>query len=322
MKTYVFEGEITALSSISHNGGQSVGVNSLLRREKFVQPDATVEEVPVISGNSIRGILRDVGMRHFCRALGYGENGAGLSLAAFHFLFSGGALTKDKTRGLDETGARALRELIPLVGLFGGAMGNKILPGKLKIGKAIPICAETLHLLPAPYCNVNPVSIWDYLQEEMYTRTDDAKNEHLQALIAPRVRTLLLDAARAKSEKEDAGKPQDDTGQHQQMRYYVETFAAGTQFYWKVVLDDPTEVEFEAFITTLVEFSKLPYLGGKSGTGLGEVAITFAKWLEIDSRVVAAQASDMAVDMVLGTKYMAHLQARAGEIRAVLEAIQ
>jgi hypothetical protein len=35
MKTYVFETTMTALSSISHNGGQSFGINSKLRREKY-----------------------------------------------------------------------------------------------------------------------------------------------------------------------------------------------------------------------------------------------------------------------------------------------
>jgi hypothetical protein len=63
MKTYVFEGVVTALTSISHIG-DSHGVNAKLRREKFVQPDGTVEEIPVISGNSLRGILRDRGMLH------------------------------------------------------------------------------------------------------------------------------------------------------------------------------------------------------------------------------------------------------------------
>ena len=139
METIEFTGIVTALSSISHGGGQSFGINSKLRREKFVQLDGSVEEVPVISGNAIRGQLRDLGMRHMCRVLGYGEateddgRPLGLSLPAFYFLFSGGALTKQKGRGLDIDRARTLRELIPLVGIFGGAMGNQIMPGKLKI---------------------------------------------------------------------------------------------------------------------------------------------------------------------------------------------
>lgn len=60
MKTIEFAGVMTALSSISHGGGQSFGINAKLRREKFVQPDGSVEEVPVLSGNGLRGLLREL----------------------------------------------------------------------------------------------------------------------------------------------------------------------------------------------------------------------------------------------------------------------
>ena len=150
MHTYVFEGTMTALTSISHIG-ETYGINAKLRREKIVQPDGSVEEIPIISGNSLRGILRDRGMWHMLRTLGYGVNEetgevSGLSLAAFYFLFSGGTLTSTGSRGLDIDEARRWCDLIPLVALFGGAMGNQIMPGKVKIGKAIPICKEMAHL--------------------------------------------------------------------------------------------------------------------------------------------------------------------------------
>src|SRR3990167_9316390 len=103
MKTYLFEGVMTCLTSVSHIG-DSHGVTAKLRREKFITPGGDVEEIPVISGNSLRGILRDRGMLHMLRTLGYGVNEEtgevhGLSLAAFYFLFSGGALTKVTGRG-------------------------------------------------------------------------------------------------------------------------------------------------------------------------------------------------------------------------------
>src|SRR3990167_3880206 len=152
MHTYVFEGCMTLLTSCSHIG-DTHGVNAKLRREKVAQPDGTVEEVPIISGNSLRGILRDVGMLHMLRHLGYGVNEEtgevqGLNLPAFYFLLSGGSLTSTGKLGIDIDEARKWRDLIPLVSIFGGAMGNQIMPGKLSIGKAIPICAETVHLIP------------------------------------------------------------------------------------------------------------------------------------------------------------------------------
>jgi CRISPR type IV-associated protein Csf2 len=324
MHSYIFEGQMTALTSISHIG-DSFGINTKLRREKVVQPDGAVEEVPVISGNAIRGILRDRGMLHMLKTLGYGvdeETGAvrGLSLAAFYFLFSGGALTKDGGKGLDVDEARRWRTLIPLVALFGGAMGNQIMPGKCKIGKAIPICQETAHIVPERFVTGREASIWDLLQEEAYTRRDDEKNESLRQLIAPDVRGLLeagaADKRAKRGTKEDVA---GETGQSQQMRYFVETISAGTRLYWDVTLDDVSAVEFDAFAVVLAEFSRHPYIGGKSGVGHGKVSIHFDNWLEINPRTAPTGS---AVSVPLGTGYMQHLQARADEIREAIDGLR
>jgi CRISPR type IV-associated protein Csf2 len=323
MQTIIFEGVMTALTSISHIG-ESHGVNSKLRREKVIQPDGTVEEVPIISGNALRGILRDRGMLHMLKTLGYGINEQtgevnGLSLAAFYFLFSGGALTKDTSnRGLDVDEARKWRSLIPLVALFGGAMGNQIMPGKIKIGKAIPICSETAHIIPEQFLENNVVSVWELCQEEAYTRRDDEKNENLRQLIAPEVRGLLEQDASAKREKTKNGdNVEGETGQKQQMRYYVETLAAGTRLFWEASLDDVTDLEREAFFVTLAEFSRSPYIGGKSGVGHGKVSIKIDRWLEINARVTTGKE----ISYSLGNLYQQHLQERGNEIRGLINGL-
>lgn len=322
-QTIEWSGVVTALSSIYHGGGQNIGVNSKLRREKFVQPNGTVEDVPVISGNGLRGLLRDRGMFHMCRALGYGVNEEtsevnGLTLPAFYFLFSGGALVKGGGgSGIDIDRARELRNLIPLVGVFGGAMGNQIMPGKLKVDKMLPICVETQHLLPAPWCDAETLSIWEYLQEEMYTRKDDEKDEHKRLLIEPATRLLLEEAATTKRNAPSQPVVQDDTGSKQQMMYYVETFAAGTQFFWSLVLDDATDVEFDAFATALGEFARMPFIGAKSNVGLGRVQVRFDKWHTVDAR----QAVGNQLDTPLGRRYQAHLAAHGDAIRELLAGI-
>jgi len=324
MNSYIFEGEMTALTSISHIG-ESYGINSKLRREKIIQPDGTVEEIPIISGNAIRGILRDRGMLHMLRNLGYGVNletgeVAGLSLAAFYFLFSGGALTKQGNAGIDVDEARKWRKNIPLVSIFGGAMGNQIMPGKVKIGKAIPICKETAHLVPDKYVTGSEQSIWDMCQEEPYTRRDDEKNENLRGLLAPEVRGLLEAAAASKKEKKDQGEDYaEKTGQSQQMRYFVETIAAGTRLFWDIVLDDVNDIEFDAFCVTLAEFGRYPYIGGKSNVGHGKVMIRFDKWIEINPRLAP---SGKELDFSLGTKYMQHLKQNGEAIKGIIDGLQ
>jgi hypothetical protein len=205
------------------------------------------------------------------------------------------------------------------VALFGGAMGNQIMPGKLKCGKAIPICKETTHLIPERYVTGAEQSIWDMCQEEAYTRRDDEKNENLRALISPDVRGLLEASAankRAKTGTKDdvAG----ETGQSQQMRYYVETMAAGTRLYWEMSLCDVNQIEFDALAITLTEFGRYPYIGGKSGVGHGKVAIQFDKWIEINPRL---SPSGNEIDTPLGTRYLAHLKENGVAIKEIINGL-
>lgn len=315
MRTLQFHGTVTAMRSISHNGGETLGITSKMRREKFVLADGSVEEIPVISGNGIRGVLRDRGMLEMCRALGYGVNDEtgevrGLSLPAFYFLFSGGTLTGGAGGGLDIDLARRIQTLIPLASVFGGAVAGQIMPGKLICGKMIPIAQETLHLIPEKFHVPHPASFWDLLQEEMYVRKDDEKNERLRGMLSDVQRNALSGVSTTIHEKGE---------NPQQMMYYVETLAAGTQFYWRLELHDVTDLEFEAFIAALVAFSKAPYIGGKHNIGLGEISIKFDSWIEINSRVSGGSAE---ITVPLGRAYQQHLESSGEEIRALLAALR
>jgi hypothetical protein len=198
-------------------------------------------------------------------------------------------------------------------------MGNQIMPGKAKIGKAIPICQETSHLLPERFIGDDVQSIWEMCQEEAYTRRDDEKNENLRQLIAPEVRGLL--EAKAADQREKAKVGDDlagETGQKQQMRYYIETIAAGTRLFWDITMDDVTDLEFEAFCATLAEFSRSPYIGGKSGVGHGKVKIHFDNWMEIDPRVAP---TGKEISFALGNLYKNHLEQCGAEIRELINGL-
>jgi len=367
MQTLIFEGVVTALSSVSHNGGQVFGNSAPFRREKFKLRTGETVLMPVVSGNSIRGVLRDRGMLHMCRLLGYGveeegfqetaervavasEEGerirldaaeshavrrSGLSLPAFHFLFSGGALTSEGGKAINIEKALRIRRVLPLAGVFGGATGNMILPGKLICHKMIPICEETLHLLPrrfhpawcvlhqhvAPHCGCTPQattqSIWEYLQTETYTRRDDAKNPHRHALLQAQARPQIA-GPQPTLLPTDVEPPDDDppgSGQKQQMIYEIETLCAGTDLHWKILLDDVWAIEFESFATALREFSRRPYIGGKSGIGHGEVSVHLDRWMSIDSRV---QVDSTDVAFPLGTAYAQHIQRHGAVMREEL----
>ena len=244
-------------SSVSHIGGTS-SIESEFRREKLINPEGRVIHAPVISGNSIRGKLRDLGCEWLLRRLKLSKP---LSLSAFYTLFSGGSLSKSGSGLLKLGEHKALREELPILSLFGTAIGNYMLPGRLRIGKMIPITQETQHLMPplhthkafATFYNTPP-SLYDIMSSESFTRFDDAKKPQYGDLYSP--------------DDNDKFKPQ-------QMRYILETMAPGTQLWWRIILEYATELEELALVSAFSEWGKHPTIGGKSATGHGLVTVQF-----------------------------------------------
>lgn len=301
--SYHFSGVVTALAPISHLGTQHGGTVATLNRQKVVQPDGTVEEVPVVSGNSFRGQLRDAGMRYMLDAIGLR-----VDLPAFHFLFSGGMLTKGESPANVRTGDyRRLRELVPLVSVFGGAIAGQIMAGKLDVGQFMPICAETVHLLPpsARRGQERFASIYDYLQIIEYTRTDNSKQEAFRYLMEPRAVALLEGAGLATLAEEP---------KTQQMRYGSEVFAAGTPFWHEMTLRHVSNLERESFLSAIAAYLERPTLGGKGAIGLGRVSFDY----EQASLETSVRAKAGAIAFGVGQEYLAHLQANAGEISGLL----
>ena len=265
MKTYIIEAKVTALSSISHNGGEQNGVVTHFRREKIVQPKGKVVDVPVISGNSSRGKMRDISALDILTK----EDNVKIQvdLDSHNLLFSGGSLESVGNKQLDLKKVRQMRVDMPALSVFGCSIGNIILPGKVQVGKMIPVCQETLHLIPGKFTeNVEIKSIWDLCQLEMYTRTDDTKNEHYRQYLTEKAK----EGDKIKS----------------QMQYYNETISAGTIFYWKICLTNTDDMETGAFLNILNKFANTPYvLGGNGRIGLGDIKIDIISTRTIDSDV-------------------------------------
>jgi CRISPR/Cas system CSM-associated protein Csm3 (group 7 of RAMP superfamily) len=264
MKTYVLECVVTALSSITHNGGEKNGTVTQLRREKFIQKNGKAIEIPVISGNSVRGKLRDLAAIDILTDAD--GNKAKVDADSFNLLFTGGSLESTGETGINVEKVRQMRKDMPMLSVLGGSVGNLILPGKVDIGKMIPICKETLHLIPEAFCNVygeEPKTIWEYCQTEMYTRKDDTKDEVKREF-------LKEDAAEKKS----------------QMIYETESVAAGTKFYWRVVLKDTDDVETGAFLATLNTWAaQNSQVGGNGRVGHGALKLEIKETKVIDANV-------------------------------------
>ncbi len=196
--------------------------------------------LPIITANSVRGILRDSGAKFFLDRLG-----CKVDKEIFHILFSGGNL--NGTMKNDVGKAKSVREHFPLVSVFGGGLGDMILAGKMAVGNLYPICKES-EWITGEYSDTS----WKNLIDEIeYTRADDGKDDTLSNYII---------------NPDDVKKAKAST----QMRYAVQYMAAGTAFMQEIFLfDNISPIEESALYSAFLSWFNLPKLGGMANKGFG-----------------------------------------------------
>lgn len=258
METITIKGNITALSPIHHGGSEDYGTTKLIHIQPMVchnslSGEVEIDNIPVIHGNAIRGMLRRLIMEDFLTQIDYTLD----SKKVYHFLFTGGLLEaldpKDKG-AINLQKKRAIRENIPPISLLGSALGNQMLQGKLKVGMANIVCDETKH-----YIEENDTfSAYSLKATDFGTRLDD------------------LEEGRQITENKDVtGKDKEGEEQKNQMKYEFETLVRGTKFTHEFSLEDALPHEKACFKRMLTLWNERPYLGGKSGTGYGKVRFEY-----------------------------------------------
>lgn len=235
----------TLQQPLSHIGENESTV-SFLNTIRIVA-NGKVEEVFALTGNSIRGTLRDCAARHLLDKLG-----VRVGKKEFNILFSGGNISGSMSTDIDQ--AKKYRELLPIISLFGAGVGNQILAGKMTQGFALPVCKETQEIIPSIDCIKNELknSSWkNFTGTINFTRFDDSKNVNLQVYM--------------QSDNDNTDKDSAST----QMRYEVEYLVPGAQLYHIINLCTDMEMELGVFVAALEEFSNSPILGGMGGKGFG-----------------------------------------------------
>lgn len=309
-------GTFTALSPISHIA-ESISTCSYLVQEPILQPDGTLEEVFCYSGNAWRGQLRDLSASYMLDRLG----SARVPLETFQLLFSGGKIGGDQVVDIDR--ARALRRAIPMLALFGGGVGNQIVPGKLRVSNSYPVCSEAVPVLPDEYhARAHAVSYRSLTFEKSFSRRDDAKDDRLVQHIA-QTGLLLIGG--------DSGKPDSVATQ---TRMACELLVAGSILYTEIEALDVSDIELGCLVTALHCFARSPHIGGQANKGHGRVALDY-RLLDLDTGEVrdfvrighgpallsrAAGAAKDAYDAYLKEQYDALLASQQTELRGLLGA--
>lgn len=206
--------------------------------EKEITFEKNFEMIPLIQGNSIRGLLRRLVMKDFFELISIDKEKEGVDKDMYHQLMTGGNITS--STAFEDI---ALREkyvmLCPMIGLLGSAIGNMTIQGKLKVGGLRPVCREHGN---ADY------SFWETIGREFGTRLDSSKTE--------------TEIAINNSESERNA---------DQMKYEFEVFNTGTIFDSDFFVTTNDEILISAFWRMIEVLKEFGYVAGNSARGFGKM---------------------------------------------------
>lgn len=316
-------GTWTLLSSMVHGGDETLGTTKLFRTKGWVHEGRRIQ-IPVISGNAIRGIWRRMAARAFLDAY-VGAGGEPITLSAFYYLTSGGALHKGSSgASLDILGEADLRRLIPFVGLFGGAGLGKIQEGKIYVDEGVPVCVETVERLAEVHPRVRDaetakLSIRELTEIHGYSRQDDAKNAWWRPYIESGERKQLEMAIQQKQESDVA----DEAGSPHQMRYEQAELVAGTVvfhrwgFRWP-----PNRDELAGLGAGLLRWAERPQVGGRNAVGHGNLLLSY-EGVTPETRLIGDGSKPLTAfqEATPEEALVTHVREHLDEIRQVLGAL-
>lgn len=232
-----FDIHYTLTAPVSHIG-ETASTGSY-----FQTINTAAGRLPVITGNSVRGILRDKLSDHLLDSIGQP-----VDKETFNVLYSGGNISGSTKN--DVARAKQIRQHFPMLSLLGGGLGTMIMSGQLVSGFCYPLCRES-----EPFTGIASTISWhDLIDDIEFTRMDDSKDD------------TNIDRI---TDVEEEKKAKAST----QMRFSVQYLSAGTELVQRLtLLDGSTELEQGALLTAIAEWFRLPTLGGMRSKGFGSFA--------------------------------------------------
>jgi len=275
----------TSTTEMHHGADEKHGNVSMFRRKRaWDRVGGEFVLFPFISGNAVRGMWRDIVMGRLLNRIGLKSTDVAPSTA--QALFAGGTIKSGADTSKVNNALRwRLRELLPAWDLFAGTVADQMMAGRLRVCDVIPVCRETAWLVRdaiAPAAEM--LAFRDALPE------------------AQELTTLrLLTRMTHREFGEDEGV---------QMLVNTELVVSGTRWVHRAMvlgLDGVPAVALSCLADLLEEWAAI---GGGLGAGCarGYGLTTFAPYVR-EGDAAALPSPDV---------YLAHIDARAAEIRALL----
>jgi hypothetical protein len=303
---------------------ESIGTVSKIKRMK-VMDGARPVSVPALSGNSLRGQLRDLIADHFVEMVRGDGDRIKMTPDTYGVIFSGGVMKEGSVLGGK---MESLMAAVPLLRVWGSAFGNVMLPSKISVSHLIPLTKETraslsdrLDKLVGEHVLVKrlqkllvnlPEAADITFEEGPLTRRDDTKNP------------LALEDVALTEQAPDAPP--------QQMIYHVECIASGTLLLHRIGSKFPlSEIELGCLLDGLIAFARMPTVGGRSAAGYGRVNFVYRlllqpspgaleeHWLDAGRLTALTENGNDRLSKALKA-YRDDVKARAQEIRTTLSA--
>lgn len=317
----VYDFILEASTPIAHHS-ENDGNLSLLMTRKQRLPSGSFVNLPIVSGDTMRHGLRESAMRAYIDAANIGK----MTAPAIRLLFSGGQITGSAGNSVSITEFSKMVDLCPPLALLGGCVNNRMVPGRLIVDEATLICDETLPTMPEwvrdwmSASGGHTTGLRSHVEEVMRVRMDP--------LSRPEVRMMLTDGERKTEEErlalsEKASIEGDAVSKLENkstiMPRSFERVAAGSLFYWQVRANCYSELDFDTFHVMLFGFLGNAWVGGKRGTGHGNLKPVTARKLKIS--VEAADVDIGGIARRVGSVFKDHCASRSSEIAAFLEKV-
>lgn len=287
-----------AMSPITQGEGTK-GNEQIIRREP-VQTPLGVRYVPTITGNSLRHrMLREPLAEQLVSAWALQKT---LTKEQVRFLFNGGALGGEHGSSLGRI--EEIQRLLPMTALLGASLPDAIMPGRLRMGIAWLVCAETLPAIERD----TPADWWPII-------APDHKGQPVRQFVATNAESFV---GRGQYYRHDAARhrpdllEKDSSADYAGMPHGGELVMAGAEFYLRIDVARCDDLTLGALLFGLSAWHESgATVGGQSSRGHGRLAPSIELGgLDADT-LIATYLQHVANVREEGTRLLRSLWAKA-----------